>query len=267
MGNIPFVSFLSDFGTREYYVSAVKGVILEQCREAQIIDISHHVRSHDLLEGAFTLACAAPYFPRGTVHLAVVDPGVGSSRRALAVSDGHHLFVGPDNGILSLVFQQTETFRVYSIEARHYFRQPVSATFHGRDIFGPVAGQLAKGLEIAKLGPEISDPVRLHLPPLKPLEAGQFEALVLHIDKFGNITTSVRPEDLAALGLSIQEVRFRVGETSVDQHCSFYAEAQPNELFSILGSAGYYEIACSRQPAAGRLTVRRGAKIRIQTRE
>ena len=265
MGEIPHITFLSDFGTREYYVSAVKGVILQQCPEAKIIDISHQIHSHDLLEAAFTLACAAPYFPRGTVHLAVVDPGVGSDRRGIAATDGKHFFAGPDNGILSLVFDQTETLHVFSIEAEHYYRQPLSATFHARDVFAPIAAQLAKGIAIGKLGPEISDPVRLHLPPLKALGDGQFEALVLHIDKFGNLITSVRPEDLKGLGLPQQNLRFRVGETLIDKHRSFYAQAQPNELFSILGSAGYYEISCCRQPAANRLGVRRGAKIQVQT--
>lgn len=260
----PLVTFLSDFGQREFYVAAVKGVILEHCPSAQIVDISHQIRSHDLLEGAFTLACAAPCFPRGTIHLVVIDPGVGSQRRAIAASDGKHFYVGPDNGVLSLVYNQTEISRVISIEAEHYYRQPVSNTFHGRDIFAPIVGQMAKGIELGKLGTEITDYVRLSLPALKPVGERSLEAIALHVDKFGNIITNVRPEDLSQRGIGIDHLALRVGKVRVEKHCTFYAEARADEFFSLWGSSGFLEIACARQSAAGRLQIRRGAKVLVE---
>ena len=195
MSRRPLITFTSDFGDRDYYVGAVKGVLLSCCPQARIIDISHQVAAHDLLEAAFVLGSAYRSFPPGTVHLVVVDPGVGSQRRGIVARDPSYSFVAPDNGVLSLIFGNRQECRVAAIEAEHYFRQPVSPTFHGRDVFAPVAARLAQGVAIEQMGPEIDDYLLLDLPPTRR-EGGRLEGFVLHIDTFGNVITSLCPDDI-----------------------------------------------------------------------
>ncbi len=264
MSNRPIVTFTSDFGTREYYVAAVKGVILEGCPEAEIVDISHEVRSHDLLEGAFTLACAYDCFPVRTIHLVVVDPGVGSSRKALVAEGPRHTFVAPDNGVLSLVYERGDVNRVYSIEAEHYFRRPVCPTFHGRDVFAPVVSQLARGIDGDRFGPEVADYVRLNLPPVRRQD-GLLEGIVLHIDKFGNLITSIRPEDLGVEGESgARPAEVTVNGRSVSRQVRYFSEGEGEELVYLVGSTGRYEIAAPRKSAAQVLEARRGAKVQLR---
>ncbi|HSR68989.1 MAG TPA: SAM-dependent chlorinase/fluorinase [Acidobacteriota bacterium] len=263
----PIVTFLSDFGTREYYVGAVKGAVLSACPDACIVDISHDIASHDLLEAAFTLDSAYRTFPSRTIHLVVVDPGVGSSRRALVVSTENCYFVGPDNGVLSLIYQREEVNRVVSIESEHYFRQPVSPTFHGRDIFGPVAGSLAHGIQIDKFGPEVDDYKRLSLPGARKVSDDEVEGIVLHIDKFGNVITNLRPQEVSRLvERQTSPAAFHLGEAEIRRHCRYYSEAQPNEVVSLVGSSGYFELAALKQPAARLLGAKRGSKVRLKVK-
>lgn len=263
MNDSPIITFTSDFGTREYYVSAVKGAILTIHPESRIVDVTHDIASHDLLEAAFTISCTAPYYPAGSIHLIVVDPGVGSSRRVLIASTEKQLFVAPDNGVLSLVYQRLGVERVVSVEADHYFREPVSPTFHGRDIFGPVAGWLARGIQIDKFGPEIKDYIRLTLPPVESKE-DRLEGFVLHIDKFGNIVTSLSPGDLQrAFGSERQPAAMVVNGQTVRQRVEFYAQGSEGDLFFLVGSAGYFEISALKQSAARRTEARRGMKIEL----
>ena len=265
MENRPCITFLSDFGAREACVASVKGVILGICPEAAIVDVTHEVRSHDLLEAAFTLSCAYRWFPPRTIHLAVVDPGVGSARRAIVAAGEQHVFVAPDNGILSLVYESGEINRVHSIEAEHYFRHPVSPTFHGRDIFGPVAAQLARGLEVETFGPRIEDYTRLNLPPAKKTGDRSVEGIVLHIDKFGNVITSLTPADLErAFGADTPPRRVTLNGKRVDRICTHYAEAAEAELFALLGSSGRFELAALKRPAAKALEARRGQKVVVE---
>lgn len=262
MSTASCLTFLSDFGTRESYVAAVKGVVLGVCPGLNIVDITHEVRSHDLLEAAFTLSCAFPYFPSNTIHLVVVDPGVGSSRRGIVATSLHHTFVAPDNGVLSLVFDQLEITRVHSIEAEHYYNHPVSPTFHGRDIFAPVAGQLARGVEADKFGPTIEDYVRLNLPAPKRSAERQAEGIVLHVDRFGNVITNIRPADLEELfGADAVPKSFLLNGKSADKHCRFYSEAQEGELVSLVGGTGYFELATPKKPAASLFEARRGQRV------
>lgn len=260
----PIITFTSDFGTREYYVGSVKGTILSACPSANIVDISHSVASHDLLEGAFTLLCSYSCFPARTIHLVVVDPGVGSDRRSILVVTENHYFIGPDNGVLSLVYEKEEISRVISIEAEHHFRQPVSPTFHGRDIFGPVAGNLARGIQPEKFGPEIEEFTRLTLPPPQKVSESHLEGIVLHVDKFGNLITNLSPSAAARLmGREASPVEFQIGDRTVGPHVEYYSQAPQGELVSLLGSSGYYEIAALKKPAARLLNLRRGAKVRM----
>ncbi len=265
MKRAPIVTFTSDFGNREYYVGAVKGVISEQCPGAQVIDITHEIRSHDIWEAAFVLASAYAEFPARTVHLAVVDPGVGSARRGIAASTEAHSFVAPDNGLLSLIFEREPVRRVVSIEAEHYYRRPVAPTFHGRDIFAPIAARLAGGLSLSRIGPEIDDYVQLNLPPVRKTGSSVLEGVVVHIDKFGNVITSLRPEHVEEhYGEEFSPRLFRIQETQVDRHCRFYAEGGADGVFSLIGSSGYYEIAALKKPAAGLIKARRGMKVALE---
>jgi S-adenosyl-L-methionine hydrolase (adenosine-forming) len=264
MSDRPIITFTSDFGSREYYAGAVKGVILGICPDVRIVDICHDVGSHDLLEAAFTVVGAYACFPSHTIHLVVADPGVGSERRAIIASTEEHMFVAPDNGVLSMVYARDPVSRVVSIEAEHYFRRPVSPTFHARDIFGPVAAWLARGIDMRQFGPEVQDFVRLALPPLRRLDDRRIEGMVLHIDKFGNVITSISPEEvLRILGRQPQSIHFLVGEERVKSHYRYYAQASADEVFSLQGSSGYYEIAALKKPAAKLLNARRGMRVEV----
>jgi S-adenosylmethionine hydrolase len=158
------LTLTSDFGLTDHYVGVMKGVILGINPQLQLVDISHGVQSHDVLDGALTLSQAYHYFPAGTVHLVVVDPGVGSARRPILAVSGKYSFIAPDNGVLSLVYEREERVTVYHVDASHYYLQPVSNTFQGRDIFAPIAAWISKGVEASKIGPEITDYVRFTVP-------------------------------------------------------------------------------------------------------
>ncbi len=257
------ITFTSDFGTREQYVGAVKGVLLSTNPVAEVVDLSHEVPSHDVLAGAFTVVGSCPLFPSGTVHLVVVDPGVGSERRAIIASTERHQYVAPDNGVLSLLMDREKFSRVVSVEAEHYFRQPVSSTFHARDIFAPVAAYLSKGVDILKFGPEISDYKKLVLPPQKQLDDGSIEGFILHIDKFGNATTSFTPAELVGGDTGRQKSGFEIGDARVDRGVEYYSDGADQEVFFLTGSSGYVEIAAFKQSAARLLNLRRGMKVRL----
>ena len=176
------ITLLTDFGTADYFVGAMKGAILSINPQAVIVDITHEIPAQDVAAGAFTLLAAFDTFPEGTVHVAVVDPGVGSERRPIVVSAGNHLFVGPDNGIFTYIYERDSSFEAVHITDEKYFRNPVSTTFHGRDIFAPVAAALSTGSDPAALGPQILDPIRLFK---------SMEPQIIHIDRFGNLITNI----------------------------------------------------------------------------
>ena len=242
----------------------MKGVILNIAPEAKIIDICHSVQPFDILDGALTITQAYSYFPAGTIHVVVVDPGVGSARRPLVVSTEKHYLVAPDNGVLSLILDREERVKVRHITMQHYFLQPVSNTFHGRDVFAPVAGYLAKGVDGAKLGEEISDYVRFSAP--KPKAAGEktMRGVILKVDRFGNLVTNFTLQDVPAL-FQTPPLPFKIviGNREITELHNTYSEALPNELFGILGSMGYVEIAASRTSAAQLLGVGKGTEVHI----
>ncbi len=265
MATDPIITFTSDFGNREYYVGAVKGTILNICPSARIVDISHEVGSHDLLEGAFTLLCTYAHYPVNTIHLVVIDPGVGSKRQGIIISTDHYYFVGPDNGVLSLLDRREKINHVISIEAEHYFRRPISPTFHARDIFGPVAGWIAQGTDITNFGPDVKNYSRLKLPPIQKLSENRLGGFVLHIDKFGNVITSISPREVSTLlGPERTLVRFLVNGQKISVHCRFYAEAPTGKIFSLIGSSGYYEIAAFKKSAAKLLNLKCGAEVQLE---
>jgi len=260
----PIVTLTTDFGLNDHFVGAMKGVILDIVPEAAIVDISHAVQAYDVLDGALAIAQAYSYFPTGTVHMVVVDPGVGTTRRPiLASSDGYH-FVAPDNGVLSMVYAREERIHVRHITSDHYFRQPMSTTFHGRDVFAPVAAYLAKLVDSHKFGDEIEDYVKFAAPKPKAAGENRIRAVVLKVDRFGNLVTNVTPADVPALfAAKPSAFKIAVGSREITEIHSTYTEGSPGEVFGILGSMGYLEIAANRGAAAQITGAGKGAEVSI----
>ena len=258
------VTFTTDFGTADHYVGTMKGVVLGINPEARIADVCNSVQSFDILDGALTIAQAYSYFPSGTVHVVIVDPGVGSSRRPILVNVQKHYFVAPDNGVLSLIYEREQSVSVRHITAEHYFLQPVSQTFHGRDIFAAVAGHLSKGVDVDKFGDEITDFVRFAAPRPKPNGAAEMKGIVIKVDKFGNLITNFRPSDVPQLFAGVSApLRMRVGKMDVSGIKSSYAEGAPGEVFAIVGSSDFIEIVTNRGSAARLCSADKGAEVSL----
>jgi S-adenosyl-L-methionine hydrolase (adenosine-forming) len=259
----PIITLTTDFGTNDHFVGAVKGVILGIVPEAAIVDISHAVQAYDVLDGALAISQTYSYFPAGTVHMVVVDPGVGTTRRPIiASSDGYH-FVAPDNGVLSMVYAKEERIHVRHVTSDHYFRQPVSNTFHGRDVFAPVAAYLAKMVDSHKFGEEIEDYVRFAAPRPKAVAENRLRAVVLKVDRFGNLITNVTPEDAPALFAGKVGFKIVVGSKEITAIRTAYAEGTPGEVFGIVGSMGYLEIVANRAAAAQITGAGKGSEVNV----
>lgn len=256
------VTLLTDFGTADYFVGAMKGAVLAVNPEAQLVDITHEIPPHDVDAGAFTLLAAFSTFPAGTIHIGVVDPGVGSARRAIVVDGGGHLFVGPDNGLFGLIFERLPDSRVFHATARELFRPNPSSTFHGRDLFAPLAGALSRGLEPEAVGERIADFQRLPFKSPKRSDDETLEASIIHIDRFGNCITNITPGDLSNEDIR-SGARVIVGGREIARFFSFFAESDDGEPFAIWGSAGLLELAVNRDSAARVLSARRGQGVKV----
>ena len=259
--SFPVVTLLTDFGLRDHFAGVLKGSVLSACPNAQVVDITHEVTSFDILEGAFLIAQSWRYFPAGTVHVVVVDPGVGSNRRPIAVETGGHFFIAPDNGVLSMIFAEGE-HTVRHLNEEQFFRHPVSQTFHGRDIFAPIAGHLASGVPFADLGPIVDDYLRL--PIEKPVRTARrgWTGAVLKIDRFGNLITNFRADEFARVYQ--QDFEVLAGLQAIEKLERNYAAAEPGKVFLIEGSSGYFEIAASQASAAKILGCGVGAPIELR---
>lgn len=244
---LPVITLLTDFGTADYFVGAVKGAILSVNRAVTIVDITHEIPPQDVEAGAFTLAAVYETFPAGTIHVAVVDPGVGSTRRAIIVSAGKQLFVGPDNGLFTHIYERHPSHRTYHVTAEKYFRPSVSSTFHGRDIFAPVAAALSNGVAPGKFGRVIEDEVRL---------VSESQARIIHIDRFGNCITSITRDDLPA-----NNARLVINGKTIREFRTFYGESDSKSPFAIWGSAGFLEISINGGSAAKVLKATRGDAV------
>ncbi len=256
------VTLTTDFGYSDYYVGALKGVILNVNPDVQIIDLCHDLRPYDVMDGAFAIAQAYHYFPPGTIHLVVVDPGVGGSRRPILVSAGKYHFVAPDNGVLSLLYVREETVTVRHITATQYFLQPVSQTFHARDIFGPVAAWVSRQVEPEKFGDPVDDFVRFQIPQPKKVSDRLLKGVVLRTDRFGTLATNLTPDDVPELfGETPPAFKLVVGKKEVTRLAASYEHEAPGELFAILGSSGYLEISVNRGDAAAAMGVGSGAEV------
>jgi S-adenosyl-L-methionine hydrolase (adenosine-forming) len=256
----PVIALLSDFGLRDHYAGTMKGVILSICPDATLVDITHDVPPHDVLAGALELAAAYRYFPAGTIFVAVVDPGVGSLRRGIAADAGDYRFVAPDNGVLTLVFDDHAPKRVVELTERRYARPTVSRTFEGRDRFAPAAAWLAKGIELAALGRNAVGVHRLDI-PRPTVDEDSIAGEVLRVDRFGNLITNIdrRTFDrMSGPGLEIQ-----VGPHQVSKMVSTYADVHADEICALFGSTDHLEIAANGTSAAARLDLGRGAAVHI----
>ena len=256
---LPVITLLTDFGTADYFVAAVKGTILTINPQVSIVDVTHDVPPQDIETGAFTLLACYRDFPAGTIHVTVVDPGVGSERRGIMVSAGSYYFVGPDNGLFSYVYDRESSYQVFHLTADEYFRQQPSASFHGRDVFAPVAAALSHGLEPEKLGPQITDEVRLA--PLAPAKEkdGRLTGRVIHIDRFGNCITNFTRADMP----DSETVKLLVKGKVIRAFRKFFADESGSEdaLFAIWGSAGFLEISANGRSAAALLKAKRGDPV------
>ena len=259
------VTLLTDFGTKDYFVGAMKGALLSVNSEVRIVDITHDVPPQDIEEAAFTLLAAYETFPAGTIHVAVVDPGVGSARRAIAVEGAGQIFVGPDNGTFGHVYERLKNFRVFHVVEERYFRKSVSATFHGRDVFAPVAGALSRGTAPRELGPEVTDFVRLPFAAASRRDDATLVGTVIHVDRFGNCVTNITPRDLDAEALA-RGARLYVAGREINSFRRFFADEgdAPGAPFAVWGSAGLLEIAVFRDSAARVLGVGRGAEVEVK---
>jgi S-adenosylmethionine hydrolase len=259
---IPILTLTTDFGTKDGFVGTLKGVIWSICPYAQIADISHEISPQNVLAGAFALWRAYAFFPAGTVHLAIVDPGVGTSRRPVAARLGRHTFVGPDNGLFTPLLEDAEKngwlVEIVHLTNEKYFLPDVSRTFHGRDIFAPVAAHIANGIPLADLGPVITDPVRLLMPkPEKTADGWRLH--VTAVDVFGNLTT-----DLPAVALTERErVTFHLRGREVRGLVDSYGHKQPGELVALVDSENYVEIAIVNGSAAKTLGAQVGDEVEV----
>lgn len=262
------VTLLTDFGTGGVFAGIMKGVLLRVNPLARLVDLTHEIPPHDVLAGALLLRSAVRYFPAGTVHLAVVDPGVGGTRRALALAAGDALLVGPDNGLLSLAANALGISRAHAIDiaklaARKFSGGPISQTFHGRDVFAPVAAQLSMGVPLASVGPAVENLEELRLPVCRA-GARAITGQVIHVDRFGNLITNVALSDLRQLGgFSEDSVYVSIHGERIDGIVPAYATVPEGALLAIIGSWELLEIAVRNGNAAHRFGVTRGARVRI----
>lgn len=260
----PVIALLTDFGARDHYVGTMKGVMLGICPDASLIDLVHEIPPQDVLAGAIELDAAYRFFPPHTVFLVVVDPGVGSGRRAIAVEAGGYRFVAPDNGVLTAVLRDTPASRMVALEARQYALQSVSRTFEGRDRLAPAAAWLARGVALDELGPALADYVRLDMPAVT-LEKDEARGTVLRVDRFGNLITNLDRAVFDELARG-RVPSVRVGDVDVPAVVGTYAEAPPGGLCALIGSSGHLEIAINGGSAAERLGVGRGAAVTLARR-
>lgn len=245
------ISLLTDFGTADYFVGAVKGAILSINAAAVIVDITHEIPPQDVAAGAFTLLAAYKSFPARTIHVAVVDPGVGSTRRPIIVSANEQFLVGPDNGLFTYIYDREPSHQIFRVTADRFFRPDPSTTFHGRDIFAPVAAALSNGVAVEEFGAEITDAVRL-----SSLES---PLRIIHIDHFGNCVTNITrdrsPREIVVKGRTISEFR------------EFYGAGARKSLFAIWGSAGFLEISVNGGSAAQVLGAKVGEAVATKAQE
>jgi S-adenosylmethionine hydrolase len=243
----------------------MKGVIFSINPDAHVTDISHMVTEQNIVEGAFTLASAAQYFPPGTVHIAVVDPGVGSTRKPIVIETERYYFVGPDNGVLSLAIRDEKIKNTFHITNKELLLPQISSTFHGRDIFAPVAAHLSLGMEASKVGEAISNMRQLNIPAPK-VEGASVSGRIIHIDRFGNLITNINYTDIKDLDADLTRVTVDAGQIVLRGIHGTYSSVGSGELIALISSSGFLEIAANMARAVDALGSRPGDSIRVTAR-
>lgn len=251
------IALITDFGTSDYYVGAIKGVILSINENANIVDISHEIEPQNIASASYALRACYENFPPKTIFVAIVDPGVGSARRAILVKQNDYFFVAPDNGLLSFVFNAAKDILTVELTNEEFFLSEISRTFHGRDVFAPVAAHLSNGIDPKRFGAAIKDYVCI--PENKPrvLSENEIEGAIINIDRFGNIVTNFTKED--AKDAFFLKINGRI----IDTQCEHYSQAADSEVFMIWGSAGYLEISAFQASAAKILKTRIGQTMKL----
>ena len=261
---VSVIALTTDFGQQDGYVGAMKGVILRIAPSVTLVDVSHDIAPQNIAEAAFILYSSYHYFPTGTVHLTVVDPGVGTTRRPIAIRTTQGIFVAPDNGVLSYILAHEESWSAVHLTESRYWLPHVSHTFHGRDIFAPVAAHLAAGTAMDQLGPEIRDLVQLPLYDVVETGSSRLSATVLYVDRFGNIVTnlaagsSIAGEPIARAGNTLRAL---IGGQTIQGLLSTYGNANAGDLLLLVGSSGFVEIACCGGNAAVELDIHVGDTV------
>ena len=256
------ITLTTDFGTSDWFVGTMKGVIASLAPGTSVVDLTHDLPPGDIRGGAFALAASFRFFPKGTVHVAVVDPGVGSRRRAIAVQTGNGVFVGPDNGVLSWALAKEKIRAIRALENEAYFLQPVSRTFHGRDVFAPVAAHLSRGVPIQKLGPALKGYMRLDWPEPRERRGG-IEGEVVYIDRFGNAITNLESRLFRGADTASCEIYGR--RHRVCPLRNYYQAVAPKTPVALVGSSGFLEIAVNGASAEKVLGLRIGIRVVLRT--
>ena len=258
----PVLTLTTDFGQKDGFVGAMKGVILSICPDAVLVDISHEIRPQAVQQAAYVLSSAVAYYPPGAVHLVVVDPGVGSERRPIAVRTARAAYVAPDNGVLGLALAQDPALQAVHLTDPVYRLPSVSPTFHGRDIFAPAAAHLARGAPVEEMGEAlpVSDLIELPIPAPAPHPGGGWRCDILHVDRFGNLITNFRLQSQQR-GLKVS-----AGERIIERISRTFSDVEPGELVAYGGSSGYLEIAVREASAAQALSLDVGDTILIEDR-
>ena len=264
---MPIITLLTDFGTGAEYAGLMKGVILSINPSAVIVDITHQIDRQDIVQAAFTISAAYGYFPDGTVHLVVVDPGVGSERSLLALEMKNQIFIAPDNGVLTLLFNEGNISALIRITNSEYFLASTSRTFHGRDIMAPVGAHLSDGIDLRKLGTEIDRRDAVHLDDLyaRISENGELTGKIVGIDDFGNLITNIDLDKLGEVYLSGQEkkIQFKIGCHAITGLSETYSSVQPKTPLALIGSRGFLEIAVNNGNAALIFNIEKGDSVRV----
>ena len=256
--NEPIIALLTDFGTRDYFVGAMKGVILSINSKIKIVDITHEIPAQEISAASFVLRACYKNFPPQAVFVAVVDPGVGSDRRAILVEADEYFFIAPDNGLLGFVFNSRENFKVYELTDERFFNQPVSRTFHGRDIFAPCAAHLASGVKPNEFGAQIFDFVTVEEIAPQKTDSGEIVARIIHADHFGNLITNLKQADLP------EKFVLEIGGRRIGNLQKYFSAAnRKGELLLIFGSAGFLEIAAFGASAQKILNAEVGRDIKV----
>ena len=266
MAKKPIITLLTDFGMKDHFVGVIKGVILNINPDAEIVDISHDVPPQDIQQAAFLLKNAYPYFPANTIHVVVVDPSVGTSRRPLIASSEKGAFIAPDNGVLSYLYAEKVVGEVREITADHYWLKPRTGTFDGRDVFAPVAAWASKGVSFASFGEPIADYKTFEIAQPVQVQQGVWKCRILSVDRFGNLISNLTKEQFTSLLGAGEQQRFafRLGEQNILKLAQTFADGAPGEVMALFGSSGYVEFCVNQGNAATATTLQAGKDILLK---